>query len=146
MTGIDRVDAHRLEFLPADLELVGVGHVGHRAAGGEVGEDHLLVRRAEDVGALGHEVHAAEDDVVGVRARGALPREAERVADEVGELDHLVALVVVAEDEQPRAERRLRRRDPAVHLLVVEAAIARGQRLTLVERGLLDFVQHRQEC
>ncbi len=34
--------------------------------------------------------------------RGDLTREAERVADVVGELDHLVALVVMAENEQPR--------------------------------------------
>ena len=39
-------DAHRLEVAPADLELVDLGHVGHRAAGGQVGQDHLLVRRA----------------------------------------------------------------------------------------------------
>ena len=141
----DRVDVHRLELLPADLEIVGVGHVGHRAAGGEVGEDHLLARRAQDVRALGHEVHAAEDDEVGLSARGDLAREAERVADEVGELDHLIALVVVAKNEQPRTERRPGRRDAAIHLLVGEAAVPRGQRLTLVERGLLDFVQDGQE-
>ena len=59
-------DADLLELAPGDLELVGLGHVGHRAAGGEVGQDHLLVRRGEDVGALGHEVDAAEDDELGV--------------------------------------------------------------------------------
>ena len=53
------------QFLPADLELIDRGHVGHRAAGGQVRQDHLLVRRAEDVGALGHEVDAAEDDELG---------------------------------------------------------------------------------
>ena len=58
------------------------------------------MRRAQDVGALGHEVHAAEDDEVGLGLAGAVLREAERVADEVGELDHLVALVVMAEDDQ----------------------------------------------
>ena len=71
----DRVDAIAVELLPADLEMVGISHVGHRAAGGEVGEDHLLVRRAQDVGALGHEVHAAEDDEVGGGARGDCARE-----------------------------------------------------------------------
>ena len=55
------------ELAPGDLDLVGLGHVGHRAAGGQVGQDHLLVRRGEDVGGLGHEVDAAEDDEVGVR-------------------------------------------------------------------------------
>ena len=54
----------------------------------------------EDVGALGHEVDAAEEDVLGVAAAGRLLRELEGVAAEVGELDDLVALVVVAEDDQ----------------------------------------------
>ena len=54
------------ERLPRLLDLVDVGHVGHRAAGVEVGEDHLLVVAGEDVGRLGHEVHAAEDDVLGL--------------------------------------------------------------------------------
>ena len=53
----------RGEVVPALLDLVDVGHVGHGAAGVEVGEDHALVVGGEDVGGLGHEVHAAEDDV-----------------------------------------------------------------------------------
>ena len=50
------------------LELVGIGHVGHRAAGRKVWQDHLLMRARQDVGALRHEVHAAEHDVVGLGA------------------------------------------------------------------------------
>ena len=66
-----RVDAeHLLEIAPAHLELIGIGHVGHRAAGGEVRQDHLLMRRAQHVGALGHEVHAAEHDELGVGMLG----------------------------------------------------------------------------
>jgi iron-sulfur cluster assembly accessory protein len=61
----------------------------------------------QDVGALGHEVHAAEDDELGVRPGGRLAGELERVAGDVGELDDLVALVVVAEHEDPVAERGL---------------------------------------
>ncbi len=37
------VTEHLFELLPALLDLVDVGHVGHRAAGGEVGKDHRLV-------------------------------------------------------------------------------------------------------
>ena len=40
---------------------------------------------------------------------GRLARELERVAGDVGELDDLVALVVVAEHEDPRAQRLLGR-------------------------------------
>ena len=63
----------------------------------------------QDVGRLGHEVHAAEDDELGLRPGRRLARELERVAGDVGELDDLVALVVVAEHEDPVAERRLGR-------------------------------------
>ena len=49
--------------LPALLDLVDVGHVGHRTAGVQVGEDDPLVGAGEDVGRLGHEVDAAEHDV-----------------------------------------------------------------------------------
>ena len=103
-----------------------VGHVGHRAAGGEVGQDHPLVIGGEDVGALRHEVHAAEDDVVGVAAAGRLLGELEGVAAEVGPADDLVALVVVAEDDQPRAEPRLRRREATHGLFARHRAIALG--------------------
>ena len=63
----------------------------------------------EDVGRLGHEVHAAEDDVRRVRPGRRLLGQLEGVAGDVGELDDLVALVVVAEHEDPVAERRLGR-------------------------------------
>ena len=36
-------DAHLLEIAPAQFELIGSRHVGHRTAGGEVGQDHLLM-------------------------------------------------------------------------------------------------------
>src|SRR5581483_6060627 len=45
-----------------------------------------------------HEVHAAEDDHVGVDPR-RLAGELERVADEVGHLEELRTLVVVREDD-----------------------------------------------
>ena len=64
-------------------------------------------------------------------------RELERVAGVVGELDHLVALVVMAEDDEPVAERRFRRGDARVHLLVRQAEIALGQRLPLGDARLL---------
>ena len=94
------------ERLPALLDLVDVGHVGHRAAGVEVGEDHALVVGGEDVGRLGHEVHAAEDDVGGAGVVGRELGQLERVAAGVGPADDLGALVVVAEDQEPLAERR----------------------------------------
>ena len=69
------VDVHhhqraRVLGLPG-AQLVGVDRVGERAAGVEVGDQHLLLGR-EDRGRLGHEVDAAEGDRVGARWR--LPR------------------------------------------------------------------------
>ena len=100
MTGTTDADAHLLEIAPAHLELLGVHHVGHRAAGGQVRQDHLLVVGAQHVGALGHEVHAAEDDELGLGVLADLLRELVRVAGVVGELDDLVALVVMSEDDE----------------------------------------------
>jgi hypothetical protein len=74
--------------------------------------------RAKNVRALGHEVHAAEDDVVGFGPCGSGARELQRVADVIGKPDDLVALVVVAEDDSARAERRLGRSDSRIELIV----------------------------
>ena len=77
----------------------------------------------------------------------ALPRlaaacgELQRIADVVGELDHLVALIVMAEDHEPLAERRLRGGDPRVHLVVRQAQVALGERLALADALLLDLVR-----
>src|SRR5690606_33315516 len=87
------------EHVPALGDLLGGGHVGHGAAGRQVREDHLLVVAGQDVRGLGHEVHTAEHDVLGLRAGGGVPGQLEGVARDVGELDDLVTLVVVAEDE-----------------------------------------------
>ena len=61
--------------------------------------------RGEDVRRLRHEVHAAEDDVVGLGTGGRELGQLEGVAGEVGVPDDLVALVVMAEDDQAAAQR-----------------------------------------
>ena len=66
------------------------------------------------------------------RARGRA-RELQRVAGVVGELDDLVALVVVPEDHEPLAERLLGGRDARVHLVVGEAEVALRERLALAD-------------
>ncbi len=114
--------------LPALLDLVDVGHVGHGAAGVEVGEDDPLVGAGEHVGRLGHEVHAAEHDVGGLVVVRREAGELERVAAGVGPLDDLVALVVVAEDQEPVAELGLGRGDPAVELVGGREGVAVRQR------------------
>ena len=96
-----RVDVHhddpvRVLRAPGG-ELVGVDRGRQRAAGVEVGDQHRLLG-AQDRGRLGHEVHAAEDDRRSPSAARGLPREAERVADVVGDVLDLGHLVVVGED------------------------------------------------
>ena len=100
--GDDIGDAGLFELVPAGVDVVGGGHVGHGAAGGHVGQHHDLVGAGEDVRRLGHEVHAAEDDVLLVALLGGPAGQLQRVAAVVGELDDVLALVVVAEDDQPR--------------------------------------------
>src|SRR3546814_2298496 len=48
-------------------------------------------------------MHAAEHDELGIRIRGEL-RQLQRVAGEIGVLEHLIALVMMAEDAKPLAE------------------------------------------
>ncbi len=96
------------------------------------------MRSAEDVGALRHEVHAAEDDELGGPAAGGRARELQRVADEVRELDDLVALIVMPEDDQPVAELRLGFSDPRIHLVVGETEVSLRERLPLADARLLD--------
>ena len=99
--------------VPGVLDLAQAGHVGHRAAGGEVGEDHLLrvgeVRMSAD-SAMKWTPQKTMNSASG-RA-GGVAGELEGVAGDVGELDDLVALVVVAEDEDPLAQRLLGRARP----------------------------------
>ena len=80
--------------------------------------------RAEDVGALRHEMHAAEDDELGVGMGGHLTGQLERIAGVVGELDDFVALVVMAEDDGAAAEARFRRGQALVHFGVRKAEIS----------------------
>ena len=133
------------QLVPAGFELIDRGHVGHRAAGREVGQNHLLMRRRQHVGAFGHEVHAAEDDEFGFGMLRDLAGQPERVAGVVGELDHFVALIVMAEDDQPGAERRLGRGDAAVELLVGQTEISLGERLALRDMRLLELRQDRKQ-
>ena len=74
------------------------------------------MRLGEDVGGLGHEVDAAEHDEVGLRPRRRELGQLERVAGEVRVPDDLVTLVVVAQDDQPAAERAARLRDAVLDL------------------------------
>ncbi len=97
-------DGHQLEIaqrgklFPARFDLADVRHIGHGAAGVQVGKNHGLMRAAKNVRALGHEMDPAKNDVPGV-SLGRLIGELERVAAKIGELYDFIALVVVAEND-----------------------------------------------
>ena len=105
--------AQVLQRLPALLNLLVGGHVGHGAAGGQVRQDHCLGIGGQDVGRLGHEVHTAEDHEFGFRPRRRILGQLEGVAGHVGEPDHFIALVVMAKDERAIAQRGARPLGPA---------------------------------
>src|SRR5205823_12277810 len=112
--GNDFADVHdRGKFAPAGLHLADVGHVGHGAAGIQVGKHNDLVRAAENVCAFRHEMNAAEHDVAGI-SFSSLKRELEGIAAKIGELDDLVALVVVTEDNDILAQTRFGSGDTVV--------------------------------
>ena len=72
-------------------------------------------------------------------SRVAAARESfERVADVVGELDHFVALVVVAENDNALAEGGLGGSDPGIELVVRQTEKPLRQRLPLADALLLE--------
>ncbi len=141
--GIRLGAVERLELLPGLHHRIDVGHVGHRAARGQIGQDDRLLRACEDVGGLGHEVHAAEDDRLRVRLRPGRVRELEGVADEVRIRHDLVALVEVAEDDDPVTEGLLRGTDAGIQLVVGGGAVLLGD-LALARGAGRNDVAHRR--
>ena len=140
-----RREAQLLQLAPADLELIRGRHVGHGTASGKVRQDHALVRQCQDVGTLGHEVDAAKHDVVGTGMLRDRAGELERIAGVIGEANHFIALVVVAEDHEAVAERGAGGGNAQRHLLVGQPEVGLRQRLALVDGCLLDVVEDRQE-
>ena len=103
------------------------------------------MRRRQHVGALGHEVHTAEDDELGFGVLRHFAREAERIADVIGELDDLVALIVMTKDDETAPEGRLCGCDAAIELVVGQTEIALGERLALRDMRFLELRKHRKQ-
>jgi hypothetical protein len=78
------------------LNRAGAG-VFQRATGVHVGQDHCLFRR-KNLGHLGHELHAAERDHIGVGLR-RLARQFQRIADEIGQILQFRLLVIMRQDD-----------------------------------------------
>jgi len=91
---------HLTQFRPRPLHVVHVCHFRQRATGLLVGYEHCLAGLGQDGSRLGHKVNAAKDNVSGLAATGSVAGQLERVAAKIGELDHLVLLVVMAQDHE----------------------------------------------
>ncbi len=72
---------------------------------------------AKDVGRFGHEMDAAEDDIFGFGLRRH-HRKLIAVAGQVGVADNVVALIMMAENDDALAQFLTCRFDPLVHLRV----------------------------
>src|SRR3990172_1056219 len=83
-------------FLPQGLCR---NHIGHRAAGLDVGHKYSLIR-AYYGGSLCHEVYAAEDNHLGV-CHGRLLGESEGITSKIRCVLDLSALVVMGKDDRP---------------------------------------------
>ena len=77
------------------LQVLSLARVRKRAAGCEVGAEHLLLRRKQ-LACLSHEVHAAHHDDLSV-GLCSLARQCQRVADEIGHLLHFAHRIVVSQ-------------------------------------------------
>ncbi len=108
-----------LKRLPTGFDLGDFGHIGHRAAGVQVGQNDLLAGEAEHVSAFGHEVDATENNVLG-GSFGGNAGELVAVAGGVGEADHFIALIVVPEQQGGRAQFGAGPRNALVHRMVGE--------------------------
>ena len=86
MAGIFRLEGRKILL---------IARLGQRTSRFGAGNQHLLVG-AEHLGGLGHEVHAGEQDDVGVY-RLRLDREGQRVAQKVGRLLHFGRGVVMGQ-------------------------------------------------
>src|SRR3990170_9060243 len=87
------------DIFPCPFYPVQIGHVCHGTAGSQVREDYLLMPPCDDVRSLGHKMHTTEDNVLSVTF-GCLLREFQRVSPKVSKFDHILLLVMMAQDKQ----------------------------------------------
>jgi hypothetical protein len=87
-------------------------------------EDGNLVGPRQDVGHFGHEMHAAEHNILGFGIC-SLAGQFQRVTGIVSVAKHFIALVVVTEDHQALAQRLLRLDDTRFALIVTEHDVRR---------------------
>ena len=109
--------AHADQLFPAAFYLADLRHIGHGAAGIEIGQDDLLAIVGQNVRALSHEMDTAENDVFGAGTRRFL-RQFVRVAAKVGKPNDFVALIMVPQHHDASAQFTTGRGNPRVHTAV----------------------------
>ena len=114
--------------------MANVGHISHRTAGVQVGQNNNLVLAAENVRAFSHEMNAAENDVARI-GFGGLEREFKRIATKIREFDDFIALVMVAEYDNVFAQAVFGGRDTVIQGVIgneqVGVKVATDARLDL---------------
>ena len=88
----------------------------------------------EDIGALGHKVHATEDDVAAFGLR-SLEGELEGITAEIGEFDDFVALVMMAQNHDIAVKTGFRSSDAIVEGIVRDEEV----RIKVAANTGLDF-------
>ncbi len=149
--GVDIGDDRHARICLAQQPHIGAGdRLGKAAAGAHVGDEHGLFR-IQQLGGLGHEVHAALDDDFLVH-HGRLAGELQRIADDVGNaMVDFRRLVIMRQDDRvalllelvdPPHVRRMHRPldggDVVLHLFVEMRGFARD----LLRVGKIGHGQH----
>src|SRR6516225_842226 len=116
--GNDCAGYSALKVFPACLDLIKAGHIRHRATGAHVWQNNLLVIGAQDIGAFGHEMDTAKNDVFGILPACGPLGELERISPHVGELDYLISLIMMPQDYQSPAEYVASIQDSSVQISV----------------------------
>ena len=143
-------DRHAGKTLAQQAHVVAGDGGGERAAGAQIRDQHGLVG-IEDLRGLGHEMHAALHDDVGVDLAG-LARKLQRVADEIGDaIVDFRRLVIVREDDGValflqrvdrlhigRKDRPFDRRHDGLDALVKVRGLARDVLVPVERRHRLD--------
>ena len=143
-----RID-HLAQLFPATFHLIDRRHIRHRAPGRHIRQHHrhalpaalrqLIRPIGHNIRRLRHEVHAAKRNVPAIFAIRRHPAELITVPLQIRQRNHLVLLIVMPQNQQPRPHLRAHRIDPPRKLFVRKPAI----RLEFPRRGSDSCTAHR---
>jgi len=88
------------DMLPGISHSINRGHVGHRTAGVQVGQEDTLTGAAQDAGGFGHKMHPTKDDILGLFFFGGTAGEIIGITDNIPQSHDFLTLVVMGQDDQ----------------------------------------------